>query len=552
MVQTSGARIHRGSVALLLILMVVALLPAARPVAVTAATLGPVLVVPNASAGPGEDTLVYVANTGSGLAPLELLLRLHRPDGTLIAERTIVVPDRQTSLIRVSSFITPATGVSVSGVLVIHSAASVEATAIHQKDLGTSGFRPTVYRQAIGSAVYTLPYVANRLNETYDTIIWVANADSVPVCMSIEFAFVPGQGSVGPGGKPKLKAMGPGGQGCQAGEYRVPVSGQVGFSPFISAPDPVRGLYPFPADTRDALLSAQVVARTGGLAIIAEGTVAGYSKRAAYEAFIVNSTGLETPFSQSYRTIAATMNIPFAIKSADGYYTQILVSNPSASSADVAIDYDDGNGATYRMRFTVPANGVDNHSVWADGTVPVGFVGTARITVLNDKSVAAVVFRTKMTDGGTFIEENLYTAVNAAPYRFSRSLVQYVPYAARRVPNGDPNALNSWVTVTPTTGARLSKLEVTAYGTTCATAGASPYFSAVEYDVSSTILYQNADTQNGFGRAVPCFEGWLRLTSRGLEAVEGVLFNQFFIAAASWIDGNAPGENEAVYLVGEQ
>jgi hypothetical protein len=245
------------------------------------------------------------------------------------------------------------------------------------------------------------------------------------------------------------------------------------------------------------------------------------------------------------------MVVPFAIKSPDGYYTQILVSNPNAMAADVAIDYDDGAGKTYRARFTVPANGVNNHSVWADTVVPVGFVGTARVTVLAGEAVAAVVFRTKMTDGGTFIEENIYTAVNAVKYGAARSLVQYVPYVARRVPDGNPDSLNSWVTVTPVTGARLSELEVTAHGVTCATGGGQPYFSQVEYNVSTAILYQNAEAQNGFGPAPPaCFEGWLQLTSKGEDAVGTERRNQFFAAAASWIDGNAPGENEAVYLVG--
>lgn len=539
---SSGAFTRRSIAVLALILAAIALLPAAAPAPATAQDLPIQRVVPNASAGPGEDTLIYLANTNS-TNPWTFVLRLHRPDGSLIGERTLIVPPRETGLFRVSSFLGAQTGPSVSGVLHIGGPQGVVTTSvIHQKALGTSGVNPPKYLPTITSAEYTLPYVANRLNQTYDTEIWVANADDAPVCVSIEFAFVAGQGSVGPAGKPKVKGQGPGNGGCQAGEYLVPVNGQIGFSPFIAAPNIAAGLYPFPEATRDALLSARIVARTGGLAIIVEGTVSGYSKRAAYEAFFVSTTGLfVSPQLSSYFTIHKTMIVPFAIKSPDGYYTQILISNPNASAASVAIDYDDGNGKTYRKTLTIPANGVDNHSVWADDVVPVGFVGTARVNVLNNLPVAAVVFRTKMTDGGTFIEENIYTAVNAAP-RMVQGTVTTVPYAARRVPDRDPGSLNTWITITPVfENEPAYRVEATARGRTCAADGSRPYSSSVEYEgVQTAIFYQNAATMNGFGVDLPpCFEGSIQLATPGVSTV----------VAASWLIGNAPGENEAVFLL---
>ena len=121
-----------------------------------------------------------------------------------------------------------------------------------------------------------------------------------------------------------------------------------------------------------------------------------------------------TPTANRRATSARRSSSLLAVK-LDGFYTQILLSNPGATDAHATITYKDQNtGTTYPVALTVPAAGTANHSVYdTAGNIPEGFVGSAAVT--SDQPLAAVVFRSQMTSPGSFVDLDTYTAAKGIP-----------------------------------------------------------------------------------------------------------------------------------------
>ena len=70
--------------------------------------------------------------------------------------------------------------------------------------------------------------------------------------------------------------------------------------------------------------------------------------------------------------LGTNISIPLALK-LDGYYSQILLSNPGTTAANATITYT-GNSGPYTVTLSVPAAGTASHSVYeAAGGIPEGF-----------------------------------------------------------------------------------------------------------------------------------------------------------------------------------
>jgi hypothetical protein len=223
--------------------------------------------------------------------------------------------------------------------------------------------------------------------------------------------------------------------------------------------------------------------------------------------------------------------IPLALKTPGGYYTQILLSNPSDSPADVTITYTGSTGA-HTVDLVVPANGVTNHSVYSDDVVPVGFVGSA--TVQSSVPVAAVLFRAKKISPQSEIDEDLYTAVNGVPVARA-SKTNFLPMVQRRLDaDSSHDGRNSWVSVS-VPGGGSATLTLRSVGGPCESEAPATY-TVTKVITGSFIFYQNADSENGFGANPACFDGAMVITS-----------DVAVVAVASSITDLERGDGEGVY-----
>ncbi len=223
---------------------------------------------------------------------------------------------------------------------------------------------------------------------------------------------------------------------------------------------------------------------------------------------------VQAPASGATRTddLGTEIAIPIALKTADGYYSQILLSNPNPDPAAVKIDYA-GSDGTHSVTMTVPANGVANHSVYSDDIVPLGFVGAA--TVHSNQPLAAVVFRSKMTSAGSFVDSDLYTAMNGIP--LSKAATKwYLPYVVRRDErDSSHDGRNSWLSVAVVGGgsANLSLSTATSGVRVLPNCLVTGTFPAKKTITGSFVFYQNLDQDNGLGSNPTCIVGAMTITS---------------------------------------
>jgi len=354
-----------------------------------------------------------------------------------------------------------------------------------------------------GSTV-TLPYVSNALDATYDTLTTIANTGSQTACVQITYSFVPGAGSVGADGLPPLSDPGPGGGGCATG-YPVAVDGQLTFGPEGAG----AGILPMPGGTTDALMSATVTSTGASVAASVYAYLTnGSLKGESYSGFSVKPAPATGPRTDDLGT---EISIPVALKTADGYYSEILISNPNPNPATITIDYETGT-QTYPVNLTIPANGVGNHSVYADNVVPIGFIGAA--VVHSSQPVAAVVFRSKMTTAYSYVDEDLYTAMNGVPVADGSTTANF-PYVTRRINADAAHAgYNSWESVSVVGGgtAHLT-LTTVAQGISNPTCTTSTTFTTTMTITGSFVFYQNADQDNGLGANPSCLVGTMTITS---------------------------------------
>ncbi len=389
------------------------------------------------------------------------------------------------------------------GVGVISSDQPISAVLVREITSSADGRKSYSIHDAYpaGSNTVSLPYIANALYATYNTRMAIANTGTAVACVTVAYAFVPGNGAIPSSGSAPFTDTGTGGSGCASG-YPVPVGGQLTFSP-----DGVDSSRLMPAQTRNALMAATVTSTGSPVTVAVDAYLSdGTKKLASYDGFVVGGASSD---------IGTQLSIPLALKTPDGYYSQILLSNPNSSAASATIVYTDGQShQTYTVNMTVPANGTANHSVYSDGVVPTGFVGAATIT--STQPLAAVVFRSKMTNGGSFVDEDLYTAANGVPVGRGSTTARF-PLVVRRLGQNSSGyyGQNTWVSVSPANGGSATLTIRSVADTVSAPASCS---SAASYSTtvtisSPTVFYQNLDSNNGFGAAPTCFYGSMTITS---------------------------------------
>ena len=139
------------------------------------------------------------------------------------------------------------------------------------------------------------------------------------------------------------------------------------------------------------------------------------------------------------------------------------MSNANATAATATVTYT-GNTGTYAVPLSIPANGTASHSVYeAAGGIPEGFVGAAKIT--SDQPLAAVLFRSKMTSAGSFVDEDLYTAVNGVPTDRATTSAKFPLIFRRAYATGGLGGYTTWLSVMVASGG-TPNLPITASSST--------------------------------------------------------------------------------------
>jgi hypothetical protein len=473
-----------------------------------------------------ENTSAIAQNRGNANATIAM--DIYTPNGVLVAAASQVftnVPPGGTRVFAQAINTGLATG--FRGVGVLSSDQPINALLVRDIQAANGRKSYSIHNAyPAGGNTVSLPYISNNLDGTYNTRFAIANTGNATACVSIVYSFVPGAGSVGAGGRAPLTDAGQGGSGCASGRP-IPVGGQISF-----ARDNVDGAIPMPAGTNNALMAATVTSTGSPVTVGVDAYLSsGTRKLASYDGFIVGAPGSTTD------DIGTTISIPLALKTPDGYYSQILLSNPNAAAASATITYT-GNTGTHAVTISVPANGTANHSVYSDGTVPVGFVGAA--TIVSNQPLAAVLFRAKMTTAGSYIDEDLYTAVNGVPTDRATTKVR-MPLIFRRAYQAPGKfGYNSWVSVSVAGGGTANlTIEAVNDPTSGAPGCGTNYTSTVTKQITgSFIFYQNLDTptDNGFQNNPTCFWGGMTITS-----------NVPIIAIANVTTDLTPGDNDGLY-----
>jgi hypothetical protein len=459
-------------------------------------------VLPSLLPNSRENTTAIAQNAGGAAATIAM--NIYTPGGIYVSSASVTysgVPVGGSRTFQQASN----TGLTAGfrGVGVISSDQPISAVLVREITSNADGRKSYSIHDAYpaGANTISLPYIANALYATYNTRMAIANTGTAVACVTIAYAFVPGNGAIPSSGSAPYTDVGTGGSGCATG-YPVPVGGQLTF-----APDTVDGATPMPAQTRNALMAATVTSTGSPVTVAVDAYLSdGTKKLASYDGFVVGGAASD---------IGTQLSIPLALKTPDGYYSQILLSNPNGSAANATIVYTDGQShQTYTVNLTVPANGTANHSVYSDNVVPSGFVGAA--TVSSNQPLAAVVFRSKMTTGGSFVDEDLYTAANGVPLTRGSTTARF-PLIVRRLGQNTSGyyGQNTWVSVSPANGGSAT-LTITSVADTVSAPGscssAATYSTTVTIS-SPTVFYQNLDSNNGFGAAPTCFYGSMTITS---------------------------------------
>ena len=470
-----------------------------------------------------ENTSVIAQNNGTAVATIAM--DVYTPGGVLVPSASKIftnVPAGGTRVFpqAINDGLTP----GFRGVGVLSSDQPINALLVRDIE-GADGTKSYSIHNSYptGGSTVSLPFIANGLDGVFNTRFAIANTGNTIACVTVTYAFVPGAGAVGSGGRSPLTDGGPGGGGCTTG-YAVAVGGQVSF-----APNNVDGAIPMPAGTVNTLMAATVTSTGSTVTIGVDAYRNGQRALASYDGFNVGAPGSTTD------DIGTIISIPLSLKTSDGFYSQILLSNPNSVAANATITYT-GNTGTHTVTIAVPANGTANHGVYSDNVVPVGFVGAARVT--SDQPLAAVLFRGKMTTAGSFVDEPLYTAVNGVPTDRAAATAKFPLVFRRAYKSGGADGYNSWVSVTVADGSTANVTLTTINDTTTGAPGCSSpaTYTATKAVAGSFIFYQNADSDNGLNANPGCLWGGMTITS-----------DKPIIAIANVTNDLNRGDNDGLY-----
>lgn len=463
-----------------------------------------------------ENTSAIAQNNGTAAATIAM--DIYTPAGVLIpsasrVETNVPPGGTRTFAQAVNTGLTP----GFRGVGVLSSDQPINALLARDIEENGSGRKSYSLHNAYptGGNTVTLPYISNNLSGQYNTRFAIANTGTATACVTIAYAYDGGGG---------MTDTGPGGSGCATG-YPVPVGGQVAFGPQTVTSEATTAM---PAATAGKLMAATVTSTGAPVTVAVDAYLSsGLRKLASYDGFVVGGAASD---------IGTTLAIPLAIK-LDGYYTQILLSNPNGTPASATLTYK-GTTGTHTTTLSVPANGTANHSVYQDGVVPEGFAGAA--TVTSDQPLAAVLFRVKMTSPGSFIDEDLYTAINGVPTGRATNTAKF-PLIFRHAysSGGGANGYDSAVSVAVADGG-TANVTLTTVGdpTTGAPGCTGGTFTSTRTITGSFIFYQGlADgTVNGLGASPTCLWGGMVITS-----------DKPIIATANVTNDLNLGDNDGMY-----
>ncbi|HEY4669062.1 MAG TPA: hypothetical protein VIH05_04730, partial [Tepidiformaceae bacterium] len=289
-----------------------------------------------------------------------------------------------------------------------------------------------------GSTKVALPFLMNNRYGRH-TRFTLANAGSSVACVSIEYSFPPAAA------KEPVVAVGPGGDGCAAGLYPVPVQGQVSF-----APNTIDGAIAMPLETATELMAATITS-VNDVPITA--SVDAYNSGGDNGRNLGSYDGFRVAVPESATDdVGLEIALPIVLKSSSGWFSQALLSNPGAADADVTITYT-GNVSGTPLdpivdQFIIPAGGMQSASVYALSEIPVGFVGSA--TVTSTQPLAAVLFRVKQTTAGSGDYQHPYAAASGLPLDRATTTVRLpliFRHALRPSPVSSKYGYNSWFSV---------------------------------------------------------------------------------------------------------
>ncbi|MCA9830129.1 MAG: hypothetical protein KC495_06640 [Dehalococcoidia bacterium] len=470
-----------------------------------------------------ENTSVIAQNNGTAAATIAM--DVYTPAGVLIPEASRVetgvpVGGTRTFAQALNTGLSP----GFRGVGVLSSDQSINALLVRDIEQNGTGRKSYSVHNSFGSGgnTVTLPFIANNAGGVFQTRFAIANTGSAIACVTIQYAFDP----ILSGGGSYNDA--PSGQaGCTTG-YGVPVGGQITFGPNSV---PAEATQAMPGATAGKLMSATVTSTGAPVTVAVDAYVSdGKAKLGSYDGFLYSGPGAAGD------DLGTTVIIPIALK-LGGYYSQILLSNPNAQSATCSILYKSDAGATYTVPLTIPANGTSNHSVYApDSPIPEGFLGAATVTC--DRDVAAVLFRIKMTAPGSFLDEDLYTAVSGVPVDRASTTAK-VPLIFRRIGQGGGfDGYNTWVSVATVDGgsATVNLNTVTDTTSTPGSCGAAATYTTSKTITGSFVFYQNANSDNGLGANPACLWGGMTITSDKPIIAIAVSTNDIF-----------PGDNDGLF-----
>ncbi len=462
-----------------------------------------------------ENTSSIAQNNGT--APATIVMDIYTPQGVQIPSATVVyanVPPGGTRVFAqaINTGLTP----GFRGVGVISSDQPINALLVRDITSATFAKSYSIHNAyPTGGTKVTLPYVANALSATYNTRFAIANTGTSEACVTIQYVF-PG------GAKAPVTDAGSGSAACASGGYRIPVGGQISF-----APTAVDGAIPMPASTANSIMAATLTTTSSTITVGVDAYLSsGLRKLASYDGFVVEGGTSD---------LGTSIAMPLAIK-LNGFYTQYLLSNPNNTAATATINYA-GNTGNYSVTLNIPANGTASHSVYeAAGGIPEGFVGAATIT--SDQPLAAVLFRSKMTAPGSYVDTDLYTAVNGVPTSRATTTAKFPLIFRRAYKTGSFSGYNTWVSVSVANGG-TANVTITAINDTSNTApgcNAPATYTTTRTITGSFIFYQNADADNGFGQNPACFWGGMTITS-----------DQPIIAIANATNDLNQGDNDGLY-----
>ncbi|MFN0095127.1 MAG: hypothetical protein ACKVVT_10190 [Dehalococcoidia bacterium] len=462
-------------------------------------------VLPALIPGDKENTTVIAQNDGN--APATIVMDVYTPQGVPIAgaqriEANVPAGAKRNFDQSVNAGLAP----GFRGVGVLSSDQPLNTLLERRLDSPNGKISESLHNAyGTGATKLALPYLANALDAQFNTRIAIANTSTQVACITLEYSFKPGLGSVPAGGKANVVDNGSGGGGCATG-YPIPVNGQIAF-----APTAVDGAIPYPSSTANALFGATITS-SAPVTAAADAWVSGLKSLGAYDAFVVGTGG----------DLGVDIVVPLGIKHGDGFLSQYIMSNPNASSASVTITYT-GNTGTHVKTLTIPANGSEDHGVYSDSVVPVGFVGAARIQ--STQPIAVVAFFGKMTTANSFIPEETYALINGIPNVKATTKVKF-PYVVRRGngnsarcdTSGDQCGFNGWQSVSVVGGGTANlTIQVISDPTSkfpgCQGSTYSATFTRQITD--SFVFYQNLNSgaDNGLNGAPPCFDGSMIITS---------------------------------------